>query len=176
MSLAHRAYWHWLTADGGHRLYYCYKIYQIVVHKYIFLFYSTVHFSGGGDIPPNDDLCKEANGECLYTYRGGCDDPGAFTRGLCAGPDYRQCCIKPDETANIGKSILHLIWEWVNGRVYQSVCFTSRCSDNPVTYGVLQRFSGIFKSIVNKNKRAQVNPKSKLNNGSFITDKAIISS
>ena len=34
----------------------------------------------------------------------------------------------------------------------------------------------IFKSIVNKNKRAQVNPKLKLNNGSFITNKAIISS
>ena len=34
----------------------------------------------------------------------------------------------------------------------------------------------IFKSIVNENKRAQVNSKFKLNNGSFITDKAIISS
>ena len=33
----------------------------------------------------------------------------------------------------------------------------------------------IFKSIVNKTKRAQVNPKFKLNNGSFITDKAISS-
>ena len=34
----------------------------------------------------------------------------------------------------------------------------------------------IFKSIINKNKRAQVNSKFKLNNGSFIRDKAIISS
>ena len=34
----------------------------------------------------------------------------------------------------------------------------------------------IFKSIVNKNKRTQVNSKFKLNNGSFITDKAISSS
>ena len=54
----------------------------------------------------DDKPCEEAGGNCQYA-KGGCFG-GCFSKGMCGGPDDRQCCIPtPKSRFFLSKSCLN---------------------------------------------------------------------